>query len=155
MAALTELEPTAELVGVAWLKSAVPYLENNVATVLPRERGGWAAKGFVTVYALGGDAENYFAWRNSVLSVSCWAVAEGSKQPPWNKAAQLAEQIRLSVVDHPNVPRALAMPSAGYRLAAVRTAQILQQPRRIYADEGDLAHYQLDLELQWISAAKP
>lgn len=155
MAALTELEPTPELVAVAWLKSACPYLENNVATVLPRERGGWAAKGFVTLYSLGGDAENYVPWRNSVLSVSCWAVAEAGKQPPWNKAAQLAEQIRLSVLDHPNVPRTLAMPHAGYKLAGVRTAQVLQQPRRIYADDADLAHYQFDLELQWFSAAKP
>lgn len=155
MAALTELEPTPELVGVAWLKSAVPYLENNVATAVPSERGAWAAKGFVTVYSLGGDAENYVPWRNSVLSVSCWAVAPNSKQPPWNKAAQLAEQIRLSVLDHATVGRPLTMPHAAYKLAVVRTAQILQQPRRIYADDADLAHYQLDLELQWISASKP
>lgn len=142
------LHPNSELVTVAWLKSAVPYLGNRVATVLPQDNTSWSASGFTTVMSVGGTPNNYVGWRNPVMSVDCWGVATSSGKPPWNLAAQMAEEVRAAVLDHPTVGRAVTMPT-GYLGARVGSVWLRSEPERRPGDVAGYAHYQLDIELLW------
>jgi hypothetical protein len=139
--------PNNELVGVAWLKAAVPSLGDAVATSLPTDSAGWP-DGFTTVATVGGTPDNYVGWRKPVLSVDVWAAAASSGRPPWNLASQAAEAIRAAVLDHQSVGRAVAMPS-GYLGATVGTVIMRSEPARRPGDVASYAHYQMDLELWW------
>lgn len=144
------LLPNNELVGVAWLRSAVPYLGSRVATELPTDNTSWAASGFTTVSSVGGQPDIYVPWHRPVLSLDFWGSSTGSGRPPWNLASQQAEQVLQAALAHGSVPRTVAMPT-GY--APARVAQVIPrtEPRRINGDVAGYAHYQFDLEMWWVT----
>ena len=61
--------------------------------------------------------------------------------PPWGKAAQLAEQIRLATYDRHNFGRPLPISNNGvpYEGARVLGAMMLTEPRRVRGDTADYA----------------
>jgi hypothetical protein len=157
MAVLAELLPNSEQVGVEWLRAAVPYLEGNVATELPAERGAWAAKGFVVVTVVGGSTDIDTGMRHPALSLKAYAVSESSKRPPRYKAAQLLEQIREAIVSGQDTrlpSRLVVIPRAAYLNAKVSTATILSEPRQITDDVADYAVYDMDISLYWVPVPK-
>ena len=76
------LLPNNELVAVSWLQVAVPYLGQRVSTALPVDNSTWAASGFTTVSAQGGDADSILGWRRPVFSVDTWGAVPTSGKPP-------------------------------------------------------------------------
>lgn len=144
------LIPTNELVAVAWLKAAVPYLGNRVATDLPRDNATWSASGFTTVTGVAGDPHIELPLSRPVVSVNFWGVAANGGRLPWNLAAQQAEQVKRAVVNHPSVPKVLTMPT-GYDPARVLQVIPRSEPRRVPRDTANYAHLQMDLEIWWTS----
>jgi hypothetical protein len=146
--AATLLYPSNEMVAVAWLKAAVPYLGSRVATELPTDNSTWSASGFTKVAAVGGSPNMYLPEAHPVISVDTYGVTTRSGRPPWNLASQQAERIRRAILDHALVPQKLTMPT-GYRSAFVRQAIPRTEPRRMSDDVASYAHYQQDVELWW------
>jgi hypothetical protein len=107
----TLLYPSNEMVAVAWLKAAVPYLGSRVATELPTDNSTWAASGFTKVAAVGGSPDIYLPEAHPVISVDTYGVTTRSGRPPWNLAGQQAERIRRAILDHALVPQKLTMPT--------------------------------------------
>lgn len=143
------LRPTAELVAVAWLKAAVPYLGNRVATELPTDNTTWSASGFTTVGVSGGSPNIYVPLSRPVVSVDTWGAAPNGGRPPWNLAAQQAEQIKRAAQGITSTaPRWVTLPGA---YAPVRVLGVIprSEPRRIPGDVSSYARYQMDLELWW------
>ncbi len=142
------LHPNSELVAVAWLQG-IPYLGSRVATALPTDNGTWSASGFVTAVAAGGSAPMYVPMRQPIIGVTCWGAAPTSGKPPWNLASQLAEAIVDATLDHVTVPRRVTLPTA-YAPAFVRTAYVINEPKRVPGDVASYAAYTLDLALGWV-----
>jgi hypothetical protein len=142
------LHPTNELVAVAWLKAAVPYLGARVATELPIDNTSWAASGFTTVSGAGGSPDIYLPLARPMVSIDCYGVAANSGRPPWNLANQQAEEIKRAALAHGTVPRWLTMPAA-YKPARVLNVIPRSEPRRIPGDPASYARFQMDLEIWW------
>jgi hypothetical protein len=140
--------PNSELVTVAWLRDAVPYLEGRAATSLPANDASWLERGFVTATVVGGTPNNEVGWRLPVMSVDVWAGSPNSGRPQWNAASQLAEQIREAIEDHGTVGRPVVLPPA-YRGARVESVEMLTEPRRTPGDVANYAHYQMDVQFRW------
>ncbi|QOR55838.1 MAG: hypothetical protein YHS30scaffold324_70 [Catenulispora phage 69_17] len=165
----TLLLPNSELVACAWLAQVPGFTAAMVGTTLPRlgptgPLPDWVAAGFVTVAVGGGTPGSHAPLAEPALSVNCWAVnatCTGSGQPinvsprpPWGKAAQLAEQIRHAVyVLDKGATRAVSMPVPGYAGAAVMSALLLSEPRRVPADIAGFARTQFDLQLDWVTGS--
>jgi hypothetical protein len=143
------LHPTTELVAVAWLKAAVPYLGARVATELPTDNTSWSASGFTTVGPAGGSPDIYLPVSKPVVSLDCWGVSPNSGKPPWNLAAQQAEEIRRAALAHASAPQAVSLPAA-YRSARVMNVIPRSEPRRIPGDAASYARFQMDLEIWWV-----
>lgn len=143
--------PSNEMVTVAWLKAAVPYLGNRVATELPADNSSWSASGFTTVATTGGTPNTEVPVNEPVMSIDSWGVALNSGRPPWNLAAQPAEAIKAAAVAHGLIPKILTMP-AGFNQVRVFSVTPRTEPRRIPGDGAGYAHYQQDLHLRWVSA---
>ena len=94
--------------------------------------------------------------RRPVCQVECWATTPGSSRPPWGKAAQLAEQIRLATYDRHQFGRALSISYNGVAFAGARVlgAMMLTEPRRVWGDVADYAGTVFDLQLDWIAAGE-
>lgn len=140
--------PNSELVAVAWLKDAVPYLGGRVATSLPADETSWAAGGFTTVATVGGTPENYVGWRMPVMSLDFWAMNPDSGRPLWNLAAQQAEQVREAILDHGTVGRPVQLPAA-YSGARVESVVMRTEPQRVRGDIANWAHFTMDVEFRW------
>lgn len=142
------LRPTAELVAVAWLRSAVTYLGARVATELPQDNTSWSASGFTTVSVIGGTPDIYVPLSRPVVQVDTWGAAPNGGRPPWNLAAQQAEQIKRVAQTFGTVPRWVSLPGA---YAPVRVLGVIprSEPRRVPGDVSSYARYQMDLELWW------
>jgi hypothetical protein len=142
------LRPTAELVAVAWLKAAVPYLGSRVATELPQDNSTWSASGFTQVSVAGGSPNIYLPVSRPVVSVDTYGVAANGGRPPWNLAAQQAEQIKAAALAHGTVPRWVTLPGA---YAPVRVLGVIPrtEPRRVPGDAASYARFQMDLEIWW------
>jgi hypothetical protein len=143
--------PSNEMVAVAWLKAAVPYLGNRVATELPSDNSSWSASGFTTVATTGGTPNTEVPVNEPVMSIDSWGVTPTSGRPPWNLAAQPAEAIKAAAVDHGMIPRILTMP-AGFNLVRVFSVIPRTEPRRINSDAASYAHYSQDLEFRWVKS---
>lgn len=153
------MNPTSDMVAVAWLGGVPGLLPSLVATTLPRDHTTWATSGFVTVAAIAGTTHMYLPVRQPVTQVDCWAVNPNSNQPPWGKANQFAERIRSHVEEHPRPTsfyRLLTFPQGDYHGAQVTQAIMRTEPRRGIVqgisptgDEASYAHYLFDLELWW------
>ena len=143
--------PSNEMVTVAWLKAAVPYLGNRVATELPADNSSWSASGFTTVATTGGTPNTEVPVNEPVMSIDSWGVSLNSGRPPWNLAAQPAEAIKAAAVAHGLIPKILTMP-AGFNQVRVFSVTPRTEPRRIPGDGAGYAHYQQDLHLRWVGA---
>jgi hypothetical protein len=142
------LRANTELVAAAWLAGVTGLSSGMVASTLPQDNSSWAASGFVTVRTVGGTPGMYVPLRAPVVSVDTWAVNLNSDKPPWGKANYLAELIDAGCRAS-NVSRDLTLLS-GYPGARVLSAYLLSEPRRAYGDQGDYAHYVMDLALHWV-----
>lgn len=146
------LHANSELAIVGWLKQ-VSDLNNAVATELPVPDSSWETTGFVRVRSIGGTPDIYTGIRKPVASIDCWACALNSAKPPWNKANQLAEIIRVATLDHTATQRVVVTPT-DYNNAVVMTAFMVNEPQRVYGDEANYARYVFDLELWWKEVPK-
>ncbi len=145
------LHPNAELVGIAFIKALLGWT-SNVGIKLPGD-DSWAELGFVQVRTVGGSSSPYVPIKSPVLGLKCWARNAGnSRQPPWNKAANLAETIRAACFAAYQHPVTVALP-AGYPAGAVRTAYFLREPMPLPGDDSAYACYQTDLALHWTTGA--
>lgn len=142
------LRANTELVATAWLGGVQGLAPGMVATQLPTDNTTWAASGFVTVRTSGGSPGLYVPLRSPVVTVDTWAVNPNSSKPPWFAANYLAELIDAGCRAS-DAQRAVTLPGS-YPAARVLTAYLIQEPRRAYGDAGDLAHYVLDMVLNWV-----
>jgi len=154
------MNPTSDLVAVAWLGGIAGLTPDMVSTNLPQDNSTWAATGFCTVSTIGGTPDLYLPVRKPVYQVDCWAVNPSSGRPPWGKANHLAELIRSHVEAGPrvsNFARLLSFtPVGAYFGANVVEAILRTEPRRVTVpavmptgDEASYARYLFDLELVW------
>jgi len=150
----TPLLVNTELVAVAWLGSLPGLSTQMVATQLPDDVTKWAKTGFVVVTVVGGIIDAYMPVSLPVLQVDCYAVVPGSNKPPWFMANNLAMIIQRGCWERRSINRLLTITARGitYPSATVLTAYLTTPPRRLYEDPGDLARYQFDLALTWITS---
>ena len=148
---------SSDLVAVAWIATVTDLTADGVGTQLPPQDTTWSANGYIVVpVTVGGSPHSTMPVRRPVCQVECWATIPGSGIPPWNRAADLAEQIRIATYDRLNFGRMLAITENGvvYPAAMCRSARILTEPRQIWGDVADYAGYSFDLALQWIQVGE-
>jgi len=145
------LLPDDELVAMSWVASIPGFSPQMVATQLPADKSTWSATGFVTVSVVGGTPHPDLPLSQPVIQCDCYAVKPNSNKPNWLMAAALASALRYACWDRIGFPRLLDISSNGkaYPSAAVRSAYMTIQPRRVYADPGDYARYSTDIALVW------
>jgi hypothetical protein len=150
---MPNLLPTSELVAVAWLSANVSGVTGSmVATTLPRDTSAWAAKGFVQAQAAAGRTPDVdLPRRLPVIQVDLWGVNPDGKNPPWNLANQLAEQVRAATeaVGTAWRGKSLAMLKTGYDPARVWAVYLLTEPTRVVGDPSGYARFTLDLAIDW------
>jgi len=140
----------SELVSVAWLQSCPGIPANSVATQLPADNTTWAASGFVKAGpVVGGGAGMYVGFNNPVIQIEAYAMNLNSKNPAWDKAADLMEYIRAGTLNYALLGFALTLRS-GYRQAIVKTAYLTSEPRRIEGNTAGYAVMEADLALGWV-----
>ena len=135
---------------MSWVASIPGFSPQMVATQLPAV-SQWSSTGFVTVSVVGGTPHPDLPLSQPVIQVDCYAVKPNSNKPNWLMAASLASALRYACWDRVTFPRLLSISSNGkaYPSAAVRSAYMTIQPRRVYADPGDYARYSTDIALVW------
>jgi hypothetical protein len=144
------LRPTIDVVAVALLRVLTGIPATRVDTTLPKDTIVWA-DGFVQAVGISEQSGMYVPLHSSVIAVSCWATNVGSGKPPWGKANQLAEGIKVACLDHDNFPVTLDLSSFGaYTSARVHSAYFINEPHRIPSDEGSYARYDGDLQVHWV-----
>lgn len=154
--------PTTRLVAAGWIAHALDTGPSMVGLSLPQDPAKWFETGFIEIGpVVGGAPDAYVPLRKPVVSVHCWGVnatvnPQGgalnvSNKPPWNRTAQLAEQIvaatQSMITD--GAARQVSMLVSGYAHATVHSARLLTDPREMFSDVGGYAHYQFDLALLW------
>lgn len=156
MVALPKLA-NAELVTLAWIRDVVTTYDVAAGTTLqgpdPNTRIlSWADTGFVTTAVIGGAPHSHTPLRQPVMSVDCWATTPSKKQPPWGRAASIAETIVAAAYDlgGDDAQRAVTLPT-GYPAARVVGAVVLDEPKRVPGDAANYAHYVFNLAITWLS----
>ena len=145
--------PTSPLVAVAWLGQRVPGLAPGiVATRLPRDIAAWADLGFVQATVVTGTPDVDVPIRRPLVQVDAWAHSPDGVKPPVNKAARLAELVRVAT----ELPTArysspVEMP-ANYAGAVVLSAYVVTEPYEVTDDPSGFARISLDLVLEWARA---
>ncbi len=139
-----------DLVAVALLRTLLGWSGGVAAGSDLPDAANWPAEGFVQVTSgIGGSPSVNVPRRSPVVSVKCWArPPKNSRRPPWNEANALAERIRAGCFDAYHKPVGVTLP-AGYPSAAVRTAYLLTEPRRLPGDDSSYACFQFDMQLHW------
>ena len=145
------LIPGDELVATSWVASIPGLSPQMVATQLPADETAWSDNGFVTVAVVGGTPHPDLPLSRPVIQCDCWAVSPSSSKPPWFKANAIATAIKYACWHRTNIPRLLTITANGvtYPTAAVRSAVMVTQPRRIYGDPANAARYSCDISLVW------
>lgn len=115
----------------------------------------WASTGYVTLAALsaGLGPHMYYRFDRPVVSFQCWAANPDTGQPPWGRAANLAETIRVQGT-YANQPVSVTVPDASEN-ARVLSSYLVSEPRKVYGDLGDYAAYVVDVQLFWVATPKP
>ena len=145
--------PTNALVAVAWLGQRVAGLEPGmVATRLPRDLSTWADLGFVQATVVTGTPDVDVPIRRPLVQIDAWAHSPDGVKPPVNKAARLAELVRVAT----ELPTAkystpVEMP-ANYAGAIVLSAYVVTEPYEVTDDPSGFARISLDLVLEWARA---
>lgn len=150
--------PHGELVAQAWLRGVWGVPANGVGTTLPKDNSTWEASGFVQIETVGGSPNVDVPVYRPVISIHCWANKANSSQPPWGKANQLAEQIRIAgygSVDSYAPPERVVALAPNFQNARVMAAYALTEPRRINSDEARYAHYQFDMQFVYVPTFLP
>lgn len=164
------LPPNSELVACAWLAAVPGFSSAMIGTTLPNlpSKGtvpAWVATGFLKVLVVGGSPHAFVPQAQPVVGITCYAVnvtqvgANGpinvATKPPWDRAALLGEQIRQAAypLNKSAAGRVLSMPVPGYARAAVQSAVVLTEPRRVPSDFASYAQYTLDVQLSWVAEA--
>jgi len=146
------LLPHNELVLAAWIQAVLGQV-GGVGSKLPGDAASWAQSGFVQIAVVGGSSSPYMPLKSPVFGVKCTAVApNGGRQPVWDQANQLAERIRAACFTAQQAPQEVTLPS-GYQHAAVRSAYLLNEPRRVGGDDSAFARYVFDLQMHWTAVA--
>lgn len=148
-----------DLVAMTWLRGvpAIAALATPapVGSELPADATSWAATGFYTVLTTGGTPHADFRLRRPVVTIFSWAVKIGSKKPPWEEAARLAEYVFAACYDETaNSAHATITPVIGtktYPTALIKEINCLAEPRKVPGDDGGYARYMTDLELSWVA----
>ena len=145
--------PTSPLAAVAWLGQRVPGLvPGMVATRLPRDLSTWADLGFVQATIVTGSPDVDVPIRRPLVQIDAWAHSPDGVRPPVNKAARLAELVRVAT----ELPTArysspVKMP-ANYAGAVVLSAYVVTEPYEVTDDPSGFARISLDLVLEWARA---
>lgn len=142
--------PTAELVGIHWIKGVPGVPVDLVNSTVPERSDAFAESGFIQVQSGGGTRDLDTFMRSSNLLVSGWAYNANSQKVPWGKANNLMETILGGTEDNP--ARVLVLPDA-YENARVRQAYPVGEPLRVPA-EGDFARYSMTLVVVWTPVQK-
>lgn len=148
------LFPTSELVAKAWILGLPGVPSGAVATALPEDTAAWTA-GFVQVVALDGSPQLYLKKREIVLDITCWYQPKvAGNKPPWNKAAQLAENVfDGGYADALVVQRLLTTLPAAYENARVLAFMPGEVEKR-GQDEAGNAAFGFEAEMHWIAVPK-
>jgi hypothetical protein len=150
--------PHGELVAQAWLRGIEGVPTNGVGTTLPKDNSTWAASGFVQISVAGGTPDPYNPISNPVIGVDCYACTMNGSQPPWGKANQLVEIIKLSgygTVDSLNPAHRVVALAPQYQNARVQTAYAITEPKRMPSDEARFARYHLDMQFSYVPTTLP
>lgn len=147
----TLLLPNNELVAAAWLQTVLNQV-GGVGSNLPGEPDSWKDTGFVQIAVVGGSSSPTMPIKSPVIGCKCTAVNPGGRRPPWAQANELAERIRAACFTAQQAPQEVTLP-AGYEHAAVRSAFLLTEPRRLGGDDSAYARYQFDLQMHWTAVA--
>lgn len=144
---------TSELVACAWIGSIDGLSPQMTATTLPPNDAAWAPTGFVTVSVVGGSPDIYNPVKKPVMQIDCYATRPGSNKPPWGQANVIAETIRYATLQRTGFNRELSLSANGvsYPSAAVQSAYLMTEMRRMYSDAADYAHYSFDMQMTWIT----
>ncbi|AXB47310.1 hypothetical protein [Amycolatopsis albispora] len=142
---------TAEAVAVAWALAAPDVTADMAGETLPRNNASWSASGFITPTIVGGDSGMNYRTQSPVVTFQCFANTPNSDVPPWNKARQLAE--RLRVATYRRVPILLGLPYSDEK-AKVNSAVVRGNPRKTFGDFGGYAVYSTDIQLFWAPIAQ-
>jgi hypothetical protein len=145
----TLLHPTSEQVAVAWLKDAIG--SSGIGIDLPQDSSTWPARGFVQVRSVGGTPHVHIPQRQPVISVDCWAAGTNMARPPWFRAAQLAEIVRVAT-EAADAKRQVVI-GGSFVNATIQTVYALTEPRPIPSDVAGYAHSSLDIALTWVETA--
>lgn len=151
--------PHGELVAQAWLRGIDGVPTNGVGTTLPRDNSTWEASGFVQIEGVVGGSPNVdLPISNPVFSIKCWANKAKSNKPPWGRANQLAERIRMATfgtVDAPVPSARIVALAPSFQNARVQSVRLLSEPRRMLSDEARFALYQFDMQMTYVPTELP
>jgi hypothetical protein len=142
----TLLLPNNEQVVASWL-AGVTGLTTAIGSTLPADTSSWATKGFVQYTLVGGTPDKDIPMRRPVVRIDSWAANTNSNKPPWNRASQALEIIRVDTL-LTRAERAITMPTT-YEPARVLSAYFISEPRRILDDQAGFARIQVDLQMHW------
>ena len=139
-----------EEVCIQWLKTLDGIPSDGVGDRLPQDNSTWEASGFITVEAISGSPDIYLPEKHPIFHLLFWANRANSQRIPWGKANNLAELlIRACEVDnHTRYFGHLTMPDP-YENVRVLSGYALTEPRKVTADEGRFACYEMDFQMHW------
>jgi hypothetical protein len=145
--------PTTELVALAWLRLAVPYV--NVDEDLPAAPDStMRTVGYLQTLTIGGTRDRDVPLWRPVTRVSCWVAPpeEGSDVVQLNAARLLARAVVDATDNRDLMNRTVDLTVFGaYRPARVATVLALGIPRRV-DDPGHFARLDVDLQINWTGA---
>lgn len=135
----------AELVAITWLRTF--GLAAGVASTLPERSAEFAEHGFVRVGAVGGAPDVDTTRQATVIRLDAYAYTEGSRTPPYGRAATILSQIKAHVEGR-NVHARVATPGP-FQDARILGAATVSDPQRV-PDDGGMALYTMSLQLWWV-----
>lgn len=144
--------PTTDLVSLAWLRLAVPYV--RVDDQLPAPDQALRTVGFIRAVTVGGSMDRDVPFRRPVVTAECWVAPpkDGSLIVQWNAAGRLAQWVIDATDDRELMGVLVDLTGFGaYSPARVHTVIADPEPRRV-EDPGKYARYDVDLQINWTAA---
>lgn len=139
--------PTADLVGVAWLKTVVSA-GTDVATTLA-DAATWTGDLFVTAFIVPSTSDRYTPLRSPIVQVDVWGRPQApSSKPPYNRANVEADRIRDATIA--GSARTVTPTPGDWLPARVTDVTCERDPFRHTDDQGGLARYGLDLGITFM-----
>lgn len=152
MVTLAFVYATPEKVALGWATSI--FNTAMVGQQLPEDNTTWAASGFITATISPGLGPHmYYRFDRPVATFQCWTCNPDTGVPPWGKAQNLAETIRVRGA-YLNQPVSVTVPDSSEN-ARVLSAYLVSEPRKLFSDLGTYAAYSVDVQLFWVATPKP